>query len=99
MEIMPREGAVNLPKLDFATCKYMDVIFSELLKNKKVEMNMLAKIMRSGSRRRREKFLVEQNIVVIEEYKDDMNRNRKRMILTEKGEDIIKKIFDLEDQI
>lgn len=96
---MPREGAKNLPKLDFITSKYMDWILSELKKNKKLEINELSKRMRSGTRRKREKFLIEHGLVVIEEYKDEMNRNRKRMILTKKGEDIIKKVFDLEAQI
>ena len=99
MQDMPREGAKNLPKLDFITSKYMDWILSELKKNKKLEINELSKRMRSGTRRKREKFLIEHGLVVIEEYKDDMNRNRKRMILTKKGEDIIKKVFDLEAQI
>ena len=99
MQNMPREGAKNLPKLDFITSKYMDWILSELKKNKKLEINELSKRMRSGTRRKREKFLIEHGLVVIEEYKDEMNRNRKRMILTKKGEDIIKKVFDLEAQI
>jgi len=99
MQDMPREGAKNLPKLDFITSKYMDWILSELKKNKKLEINELSKRMRSGTRRKREKFLIEHGLVVIEEYKDEMNRNRKRMILTKKGEDIIKKVFDLEAQI
>ena len=96
---MPRQGAKNLPKLDFLTSKYMDWILSELKKSKKLEINELAKRMRSATRRRREKFLVEKNIVTIKEYKDSMNRNRKRMLITKKGEEIIKKIFDLEQQI
>lgn len=99
MTNMPRQGAKNLPKLDFLTSKYMDWILSELKKNKKLEINELAKRMRSATRRRRERFLIERNVVVIEEYKDGMNRNRKRMILTKKGEEIIKKVFDLEAQI
>ena len=96
---MPRKGAKNLSNLDFLTGKYMDWILSELKKSKRLEVNELSKRMRVATRRKREKFLVERSIVVIEEYKDDMNRNRKRLILTKKGEDIIKKIFDLESQI
>ena len=96
---MPRQGAKNLPKLDFLTSKYMDWILSELKKKKKLEINELSKRMRSSTRRKREKFLIEKNIVVIEEYKDKMNRNRKRMILTAKGERVIRKIFYLEDYI
>ena len=99
MENMPKQGAKNLPKLDFITSKYMDWIMFELKKNKKLEVNELAKKMRPGTRRKREKFLIERGIVSIEEYKDEMNRNRKRMIITKKGEDIIKKVFDLEAQI
>lgn len=99
MGYMPKEGAKNLPKLDFITSKYMDWILLELKKNKKLEINELSKRMRPGTRRKREKFLIEHGLVVIEEYKDEMNRNRKRMILTKKGEDITKKVFDLEAQI
>lgn len=96
---MPRQGAKNLPKLDFITGKYMDWILSELRKNKKLEINELSKIMRSATRRKREKFLLDRNIIVVEEYKDKMNRNRKRMLLTKKGEEITKQIFNLERQI
>lgn len=99
MANMPRQGAKNLPKLDFLTSKYMDWILSELKKSKRLEINELAKRMRSSTRRKREKFLIEKKIVDVEEYKDNMNRNRKRMILTKKGEEIIKKVFDLEAQI
>ena len=99
MENMPKEGAKNLPKLGFITSKHMDWILIELKKNKKLEANVMSKKMRSGPRRKREKFLEETGIVVIEEYKDNMNRFRKRMILTKKGEDVVKKIFDLESQL
>ena len=96
---MPKQGAETLPKLDMISSKYMDWILSELKKSKKVEINELAKRMRPGTRRKREKFLIERGIAVVEEYKDDMNRNRKRLIITKKGEEIIKKVFDLESQI
>ena len=99
MEYMPKQGAENLPKLDMIASKYMDWILSELRKSKKVEINELAKRMRPGTRRKREKFLIERGIAVVEEYKDDMNRNRKRFGITKKGEEIIKKVFDLEAQI
>ena len=99
MEYMPKQGAETLPKLDMISSKYMDWILLELKKNKKVEINELAKRMRPGTRRKREKFLIERGIATVEEYKDDMNRNRKRLIITKKGEEIIKKVFDLEAQI
>ena len=96
---MPRQGAKNLPNLDFLTSKYMDWILLELKKNEKLEINELAKKMRSATRRKREKFLIHNGIVTVEEYKDSMNRNRKRLLLTKKGDAVIKKIFDLEAQI
>ena len=96
MEYMPKQGAENLPKLDMISSKYMDWILSELRKNKKLEVNELAKRMRSATRRKREKFLIERGIVNVEEYKDGMNRNRKRLILTKKGEEVVKKVFELE---
>ena len=96
---MPRQGAQKLPKLDFITSKYMDWILLELKKYGKLEINELAKKMRSATRRKREKFLINNGIVAVEEYKDSMNRNRKRLLLTKKGEAVIKKIFDLEAQI
>ena len=99
MEYMPKQGAENLPKLDMIASKYMDWILFELKKNGKVEINELAKRMRPGTRRKREKFLIERGIAVVEEYKDEMNRHRKRLIITKKGEEIIKKVFDLEAQI
>ena len=96
MEYMPKQGAETLPKLDMISSKYMDWILSELRKNKKLEVNELAKRMRSATRRKREKFLIERGIVNVEEYKDGMNRNRKRLILTKKGEEVVKKVFELE---
>ena len=96
---MPRQGAQKLPKLDFITSKYMDWILLEIKNNGKLEINELAKKMRSATRRKREKFLIERGIVSVEEYKDSMNRNRKRLLLTKKGEQVIKKLFDLENQI
>ena len=96
MQYMPKEGAKDLPKLGFITSKYMDWILLELRNNKKLEVNELAKRMRSATRRKREKFLIERGIVCIEEYKDEMNRNRKRLVITKKGEDIVKKVFELE---
>ena len=99
MKPMPHLGAKDLPKLDFLTSRYMDWMLRELLEHGILETNESAKRMRPGTRRKRELFLIEHGMVTVTEYKDEKNRNRKRLVLTKKGKDIITRVFELETLI
>ena len=96
---MPYIASIKFKKITFLTGMYMDWLLEELLNKGSLEVNEISKKMRIASRRKREQFLLEHGLVSIQEYKDSNNRNRKRLIVTDKGKIVIKELFILEKRI